>query len=86
VLEEERDSTAAGLFEGPATDVYRMPVAELAERLAGPDPPVVLDVRTRSQYAADTSRIPGSIRVLPDQVSEWAAEKDRTRLVVAYCT
>lgn len=86
VLDEERESTAAGLFEGPATDVYRMPVAELAERLAGPEPPVVLDVRTRSQYAADSGRIPGSIRVPPDQVTDWAADQDKKRLVVAYCT
>lgn len=85
-LDEERESTAAGLFAGPAADVYRMPVAELAERLAGPAPPLVLDVRTRSQYATDGNRIPGSVRVPPDQVAEWAAEQDRTRPIVAYCT
>lgn len=85
-LDEERESTAAGLFAGPAGNVYRMPVAELAERLAGPEPPLVLDVRTRSQYGADSSHIPGSIRVLPDQIAEWAGDRDRDRLVVAYCT
>jgi sodium/hydrogen antiporter len=85
-LDEERESSAAGLFAGPAGDVPRVTVAQLAERLAGSDPPLVLDVRTRSQYGSDSGRIPGSVRVPPDQVAEWAAERDRTRQVVAYCT
>jgi sodium/hydrogen antiporter len=85
-LDEERESTAAGLFAGPAEDVERISITELAERLAGPAPPLVLDVRTRSQYAADGSRIPGSVRVPPDQVADWAAEQDRSRSIVAYCT
>ena len=32
------------------------------------------------------ARIPGSVRVLPDQVTEWAAGQPRERPVVAYCT
>jgi NhaP-type Na+/H+ or K+/H+ antiporter len=84
--DEERESSAAGLFEGPATDAPRVTPAQLAEMLAGPAPPVVLDVRTRSQYARDDARIPGSVRVLPDQVPEWAAGKDPSRPVVTYCT
>jgi rhodanese-related sulfurtransferase len=54
--------------------------------LAGPNPPVVLDVRTRGQYAASPGRIPGSVRVLPDKVREWAATAKKDRAVVAYCT
>jgi NhaP-type Na+/H+ or K+/H+ antiporter len=85
-LDEERESTVSGLFLGPAGDVPRITPAELAERLDGPNPPLVLDVRSRSQYAADPSQIPDSIRVLPDQVAAWATERDRVRQVVAYCT
>lgn len=83
---EEREGTATGLFEHEPTDILRISVAELAARLAGDDPPVVLDVRTRAQYDADPNQIPGSIRVLPDQVEEWAAKEARKRAVVAYCT
>jgi rhodanese-related sulfurtransferase len=53
----------------------------------------VLDVRTRSQYEQDKSRIPGSIRVRPDEVEEWARERKEERgdqiegqRIVAYCT
>jgi rhodanese-related sulfurtransferase len=66
--------------------VPRVGVAELAARLAGPDPPIVLDVRSRSSYAADATRIPGSVRVAPDHVDEWARRHPPGRPVVTYCT
>ncbi|MEA2642311.1 MAG: sodium/hydrogen antiporter [Chloroflexota bacterium] len=85
-LDEEREATAAGLFKGAAGDAPRISPQELADRLAGPAPPVVLDVRTRSEYARDRAQIPGSVRVLPDRLTEWAAGQSRDRPVVAYCT
>lgn len=85
-LSEEREGTAAGLFKHDGAGIARVSVDELAQRLESSHPPLVLDVRTRSQYDADDSRIPGSIRVLPDQIAEWAEAHDRERLVVAYCT
>jgi rhodanese-related sulfurtransferase len=57
----------------------------LAEQLAGPHPPIVLDVRARAQYDQDADQIPGSIRVPPDQVEEWA-NTEPPGVVVAYCT
>jgi NhaP-type Na+/H+ or K+/H+ antiporter len=86
VLAEERESTAVGLFQDDPHDAPRISVDELAERLAGPQPPVVLDVRARAQYEQDTGQIPGSVRVPPDQVEEWVTNADRARAVVAYCT
>ena len=52
---------------------------------------VVLDVRTRSQYEHDHSRIPGAVRVAPDEIDEWAREQEHGsqlegQRVVAYCT
>ena len=85
-LNEERESTAGGLFQQPADAVARITPAELARRLAEPAPPLVLDVRTRSSYVPEEGQIPGSIRVLPDQVAEWAATAPRDRLLVTYCT
>jgi NhaP-type Na+/H+ or K+/H+ antiporter len=85
-LAEEREATATGLFQHEANQTPRLTPAELAARLEGTHPPVVLDVRSRSQYEQDSGQIPGSIRVLPDQIEAWAAGATRERSVVAYCT
>ena len=85
-LAEERVGTAAELFAQSPDDIPRVTPAELTQRLAGPNPPVVLDVRSRSEYQRDGVRIPGSVRVLPDQVSEWAADRLRDQPYVLYCT
>lgn len=101
--EEERESTFTGLFDadgGPdERPEGRLPLritpAELAAlqaaaEAAGEPPPLVLDVRSRAAYAEARGEIPGSVRVLPDQIADWAADHadgyDRGRLIVAYCT
>src|ERR687887_659599 len=61
-LPEERDGSASGLFQEEAAAVPRISADELARRLAGAHPPVVLDVRRRAQYAAGPGQIPGSVR------------------------
>ena len=85
-LAEERESTAAGLFSRADSKVPRITIEELSGLLSGPAPPIVLDVRSRSSYDRDGSQIPGSIRVLPDQVVEWATDRSLDGMVVAYCT
>ena len=85
-LVEERESTAAGLFGHKETDVAAVTPSELKGMLAGPSPPVVLDVRSRSSYERETSRIPGSVRVPPDQTVDWAADQPKERPIVAYCS
>lgn len=85
-LAEERESTAAGLFSSDESDVSYVTTEELVARLDGPAPPVVLDVRSRSDYDRDRFRIPGSVRVLPDQVPEWADDRPRDGSIVAYCS
>jgi NhaP-type Na+/H+ or K+/H+ antiporter len=83
---EEREGTAAGLFAGEAAEVPRVTPEELARQLAGPRPPIVLDVRARAAYDEDDGQIPGSVRVLPDQIGDWAAQHAPVRSIVAYCT
>lgn len=83
-LAEEREGTAAGLFRHDAGAVPRITVPELVERLTGADPPIVLDVRTRSSMDRDDT-IPGSSRVAPDQVTAWAEDQPRERPIVTYC-
>ncbi len=84
-LAEERESTATGLFVSSPEDVERITVENLHSLLQGPDPPVVLDVRSRSQYERDEGQIPGSVRVMPDEVASWTIEEPE-RLIVPYCT
>ena len=85
-LPEEQEGSASGLFQEEAATVPRISPDELARRLAGAHPPVVLEVRRRAEYDADAGQIPGGVRVLPDQIGVWATTADRTRPVVTYCT
>jgi rhodanese-related sulfurtransferase len=88
--EEERDD-AAGIFEGAASESIRISARQLSEMLEDENPPIVLDVRTRSQYEQNRSRIPGAVRVAPDKLDGWAREREHGsqgegQRVVAYCT
>ena len=85
-LVEEREGTAAGLFANGSTGAPRISITDLHLLQTLQNPPLVLDVRSRSSFAHDTAQIPGSVRILPDRVSEWAADKGGGRTVVAYCT
>jgi NhaP-type Na+/H+ or K+/H+ antiporter len=83
---EERESTVAGLFAEEASAAPRISPEELARQLAGPEPPIVLDVRARAAYEDSNGQIPGSQRVLPDHVDDWIMRHQPTRPVVTYCT
>ncbi len=85
-LAEERESTAAGLFDHVDGKVPRITPDELNTQLQGSDPPIVLDVRTRSSYERDETQIPGSVRVLPDEITDWTADQPGGTSVVVYCT
>jgi NhaP-type Na+/H+ or K+/H+ antiporter len=86
VYGEERESDAVGIFEGHDEVVPRKSVEELHGLLAGVDPPIVLDVRSRMNYEHDKGRLPDDVRVLTDQVADWVRGKKPDRAVVAYCT
>src|SRR6185437_827227 len=61
-MAEERESDASGLFEGEASDIPRVSPEELRAMLDSPQPPIVLDVRTRAHFAEGDGQIPGSVR------------------------
>ncbi len=85
-LAEEREGTADGLFARDDSEVRTVTPEELREMAGGVTPSVILDVRSRSAYAASGLQVPGSVRVLPDEVSEWAAGRPRGEaLIVTYC-
>ncbi|HEY7779532.1 MAG TPA: cation:proton antiporter [Ktedonobacterales bacterium] len=83
---EEREGTAEGLFEPDADDLPRVSPADLHAMIAADHAPIILDVRARAQHDLATGQIPGSVRVLPDRIHEWAAHADRTRPIITYCT
>jgi rhodanese-related sulfurtransferase len=85
-LDEEREATFTGLFEGEPQSIPMMSVQELATALESNNPPLVLDVRSRARYDAVDTQIPTSIRVLPDQVIEWAGNIEKGKLIVPYCS
>ena len=88
-LVEEREATASGLFIDEAIEESLVTPEELHELVGETNPPLILDVRSRSTYLNDGSGVPGSLRVLPDQASEWAASHspdNSEKLVVTYCT
>jgi len=64
----------------------RISAAELADLLAGPEPPLVVDARTPGAVGLDPRHIPGSLRLGWDEVEERLAELPRTRELVLYCT
>lgn len=85
ILPEERESSALGVLREDGESAPRISAAALRERLRAADPPVVLDVRGRSAYRED-QRIPGDVRVVPDEIPAWAHDQPRDRPVVTYCT
>ena len=84
-LTEEREGTAAALFGRDDRAAPLITPSQLDQMMGSLTPPIVLDVRSRSSFDRDNVRIPGSHRVLPDQVTEWAADKPKDRLIVTYC-
>jgi len=59
---------------------------ELAEWLIEPEPPLIIDVRTRASYDHDQTRIPDSVRVLQDGVVEYMDQHPPGRDVISYCS
>lgn len=86
VFEEERESTVAGLFGQHEGEVPLLTPQELSDLLSQPDPPVIVDVRTRASYNHDGTRVPGSVRVLPDGAIDWAKDRPTGQAVVTYCS
>lgn len=57
--------------------------SQLAERLAGDDPPIVLDVRTDVEW--DQGHIPGALHIPLQQITERRGEVAKDRDVVVHC-
>jgi len=66
----------------------RVPVEELARRLAHakPDTILIADVRSHGYYDADSERIKGSIRIEPNKLEAEIKDLSREREIYLYCT
>jgi membrane protein DedA with SNARE-associated domain len=68
--------------------VPRVPVEEIARRLAPAEANTILiaDVRSHGYYDADSQRIAGSIRIEPNNLAEEIKNLPRDREIYLYCT
>jgi membrane protein DedA with SNARE-associated domain len=68
--------------------VPRVQVQELAEKLAAEDPSNILlvDVRSHGYYDAGASRIKGSIRIEPNNLTEEIKHLSHEKDIYLYCT
>lgn len=66
----------------------RIPVEEVARRLASTDekPVLVVDVRSHGYYDADSQRIKGSVRIEPNNLAEEIKNLPKDRDIYVYCT
>jgi rhodanese-related sulfurtransferase len=67
-------------------EVTRVTVDEVRARLDRGEPLAIVDARSADAWSKATSRIPGAIRVPPDDVAPHLEEIPRDRAVVTYCT
>jgi rhodanese-related sulfurtransferase len=67
-------------------EIPRITPQQIAERLDRGERVVFLDARSAQAMGEATERIPGSIRVPPDDVQRHARDLPRATTLVAYCT
>jgi hydroxyacylglutathione hydrolase len=79
----EGGMTAWRLDGRPVERIELIDPEELARRVAGPEAPLVLDVRNDSEYAAE--HIPGSLHIPYGDIAARACELPRDRQIAAIC-
>ena len=60
-------------------------IGQLAERLGGARPPLLIDVRRRAAFLGSTHMIGGALRRDPDEVEAWYKALPAASDVVVYC-
>jgi rhodanese-related sulfurtransferase len=66
--------------------IERITAAELKGLLDAHRPVSILDTRAPEGWNNSHIKIPGAIRVPPDEVDKHLSQIPRDRMVVAYCT
>ena len=66
--------------------IARLSPEELMEKIRQGEPLVIVDLRNKLEFEADPEKLPGALRLLPEQLEERAGEIPRDRDVILYCT
>jgi rhodanese-related sulfurtransferase len=67
-------------------DISRMTVAELNEKLNRGEKVALVDARSPQAWNEARTRVPGAVRVPPDEAEKHLANVGRDRTVVVYCS
>ena len=78
---------AARLFAGAraARPAEAIDIRDLQAELAGPKPPILIDVRRRARIEAAGDLLPGAVWRDPEKIDQWIGTLPKDRPVVAYC-
>jgi len=79
----EGGMTAWRMEERPVQRIELIDPDELANRVAGPEPPLVLDVRNATEYAGE--HVPGSLHIPYGDLAGRCDELPRDRPIAAIC-
>ncbi len=66
--------------------IARLSPDELMEKIRQGEPLVIVDLRNKVEFEANPAKLPGALRLLPDELQERAGEIPRDRDVILYCT
>ncbi len=67
-------------------DVERITPRELMGKLDRGDNVLIIDVRSSGAYAASTVKLPGDVRIAPDEIIGRVGEIPMGAEIVTYCT
>jgi rhodanese-related sulfurtransferase len=68
------------------SEVTRISVDEVNRRMDSGEQIYPLDTRSPDAWSKADTRLPGAIRVPPDEVEKHLADIPRDRTIVTYCT
>lgn len=82
---------AGTLFTGTATgagieDVERITPSELMRKLDRGEKILIIDVRSSGAYNSSTVRLPGDVRIAPDEIIGRVGEIPMGAEIITYCT
>ncbi|MDE3179417.1 MAG: DedA family protein/thiosulfate sulfurtransferase GlpE [Acidobacteriota bacterium] len=67
-------------------NVSRLTPEQLMDKLRRGEQLVIVDLRSRAEFEANPDKLPGAVRLAPEDLQERAAEIPRDRDVILYCT
>ena len=66
--------------------IARISPDELMKKIKDGESLVIVDLRNKFEFEASPEKLPGALRLLPEQLEERAGEIPRDRDVILYCT